>query len=314
MSQIDLNLSNFPENGCADLGKILDQKKCTALREYINKNRPVNDSIFYKTKEEFEEKGRWVNYAPGRFDHNFLLSCGYDLSFIEDSPAFKSALGQLCGSDYEIFKKSIIRSVPGWAIPEWINEYVADVGRPNLNPFVYDDFQDVQYFHCTDFHQDKTRRESDFVTVYIYLDQVSADYSALRILTESHKLGMTTYPHNLRRSMHDHGRWFYSDPLGNNLACRGLTVTGEAGSIFCFHSLTLHGTVLNNSKNPRISLRYLIAPNKKKKENKDRDYLLAEANANIYGPQYINLNRTDVSPADGFAQTGSCLLSYENAE
>ena len=72
----------------------------------------------------------------------------------------------------QIFKKAIIRSVPSWAVPEWIDDYVKDVGRPNLNPFVYDEFQDVQYFHCTDFHQDKTRRESDFVTVYLYLDQV----------------------------------------------------------------------------------------------------------------------------------------------
>ena len=310
MSQTNLSLENFPHNGCADVGTILDQGECAKFREFVNKHRPVNDSIFYKTAEEFEQKGRWTNYSPGRHDHNFLLSCDYDLSFIESNPQFIKAMNELCGEDNEIFKKAIIRSVPTWAIPEWIDDYVKDVGRPNLNPFVYDDFQDVQYFHCTDFHQDKTRRESDFATVYIYLDQVSADYSALRILTQSHKLGMTTYPHNLRRSMNNHDKWFYADGLGNNLNCDQVTVTGEAGSIFCFHSLTLHGTVLNNSKDPRISLRYLIAP---KKSQAKGSHLQAQANASVSGPDFIALNRTDVNTGQGFVKTGSSLLSYEYA-
>ena len=312
MTELNLPLDGFPENGCADIGSILDKTKSSELRGFINENRPVNNRIFYNNKDEFEEKGRWTNYSPGRTDdHNFLMSSGYDLSFIEENPAFTEAMTQLCGAEYQIFKKAIIRSVPSWAIPEWINDYVKDVGRPNLNPFVYDEFQDVQYFHCTDFHQDKTRRESDFVTVYIYLDEVSADYSALRVLVGSHKLGMTCYPHTLRRSMHDHDAWFYSDSLGNNMRCPQFTVTGGAGSIFSFHSLTQHGTVLNNSKNPRISLRYLISPSKNSSEQ--QGHLVAKANAEIYGPKFIIPNRTDVSSGKGFLQTGSSLLSYEES-
>lgn len=311
MSTVDLSLANFPNNGCANIGKILDEKKSSHLREFINKNRPVNESIFYNSKEEFEKHGRWQNYSPGRTDHNFLLSAGYDLSFIEANKDFVSAMEALCGKGYEIFKKSVIRSVPGWAIPNWIYEYVRDVGRPNLNPFVRNEFQDVQYFHCTDFHQDKTRKESQFVTVYVYLDKVSADYSALRILVGSHKLGMTTYPHALRRSMHNNDLWFYSDAFGNNMKCDQITVTGDIGSISCFHSLTLHGTVLNNSKDPRISLRYLISPQGHSVQGTS---LFHQANALITGPQFISMNRTDVNVGSGFVETGSSLLSYEYAE
>ena len=47
----------------------------------------------------------------------------------------------------------------------------------------------------TDYHQDKTRQESEFVTIYIYLDKVNKDSSALNILLGSHKLGFTSYPH-----------------------------------------------------------------------------------------------------------------------
>ena len=303
--------SLFPEKGCAPLGTILDAGKCAELRQWINGKRPINTAIFYEDKEEFEAKGRWHNYAPGAKDHNLLMDEKPDLSFIEENPAFIKSMEALAGRHYTIMKKSIIRSTPGWAIPEWILDYVKDVGRPNLNPFIRDEFQDVQYFHATDFHQDKTRPESNFVTVYIYLDKVVADYSALRILEGSHRLGMTTYPHLLRKSPHqEKGKsyWFYSDNKGNHEKCYETIVTGEAGSIFSFHCFTLHGTVLNNSKDPRISLRYLIAP---KSNDNGESHLLAQANRKVYGPHKFFPNRTDVGTDGRLLQTGSSLLSHE---
>ena len=93
---------------------------------------------------------------------------------------------KLCGTDWTIFKKSIIRSVPSRVLPHWAKEKLNGVGRPNINPFVKDEFKDVQYFLTTDFHQDKTRKDSDFVTVYIYIDDVSENDSALYILLGSH--------------------------------------------------------------------------------------------------------------------------------
>ena len=35
-----------------------------------------------------------------------------------------------------------------------VNKKLEDIGRPNLNPYIKDDFQDVQYFLNADFHQD----------------------------------------------------------------------------------------------------------------------------------------------------------------
>lgn len=306
---VDLSLDNFPQNGCANIGTILDTQKAAALREWINARRPVVRDIFYQTPEEFAEHGRWTNYAPGRKDHNLLLSPELDLAFIEENEDFKNAMVRLCGENWRIMKKAIIRSVPRHVLPGWIAEWMQDVGRPNLNPFIQDEFQDVQYFMTTDFHQDKTRPESDFVTVYIYLDEVEPDYSALQILFGSHKPGMTTYPHNLRRDYRDKSKWYYSDGDGHHETCREYVVTGDAGSIFCFHGLTLHGTGLNDSQNPRISLRYLIetggAPD-------DDTCLLGRANQLIYGPTHLMMYRTDVGPDGAFLRTGSSLLSYSN--
>lgn len=306
----DLSLDDFPQNGCANIGKILSQPESAALREWINQRRPVRPDIFYRTREEFEQHGRWSNYAPGRNDHNLLLSPELDLSFIEDNPAFVEAMVRLCGKKWRIMKKSIIRSAPGRVLPDWLLEWMREVGRPNLNPFVRDEFQDVQYFLTTDFHQDKTRPESNFVTVYIYLDDVDPKYSALQVLCGSHKPGMNTYPHNLRRDFSDHAKWYYSDGNGNHETCREVVVTGEPGSIFCFHCLALHGTGLNDSENPRISLRYLVEMGG---DPDDESCLLSRANELVYGPTQVTPHRTDVGPNGEFLRIGSSLLSHMSA-
>ena len=305
-----LAMADFPTNGCANLGAILDTRKCADLRAWIDSQRPVNSDIFYQTPEEFEQYGRWTRYAPGRDDHNLLLSPELDLTFIEENPAFQDAMVQLCGANWKVMKKSIIRSTPRHVLPDWLYEWMLEVGRPNLNPFVKDEFQDVQYFLTTDFHQDKTRPESNFVTVYIYLDEVDPQYSALQILCGSHKPGMNTYPHNLRRGFADKTKWYYSDGNGNHETCYEQVVTGEAGSIFCFHCLTLHGTGLNDSENPRISLRYLVEMGG---GADDGSCLLAQANGQVYGPTAVTLNRTDVGPDGAFLRIGSSLLSHSNS-
>ena len=66
-------------------------------------------------------------------------------------------------------KKSIIRSVPYNILPTWLKKKLIDVGRPNLNPWIRDEHQDIQYFLNVDFHQDMTRGNK-FCTFYIYLD------------------------------------------------------------------------------------------------------------------------------------------------
>jgi hypothetical protein len=302
-----LTLNNYPINGCADLGLILDISKCKELRAHIDINRPVAENIFYPTPEEFRKTGRRVNYSPGRADHNFLLNTDIDLDFIENNSLFVSAMTSLCGEDYEIMKKSIIRSVPSKFLPEWIQHELRDVGRPNLNPYIYDEFQDIQYFLYTDFHQDKTRPESDFVTVYIYLDDVGPEDSALQVLRGSHEFGMTSYPHSLRRSMSDKNLWCYSGHDGNHMTTDCVRVVAGAGSIFSFHCLTLHGTGFNDNKNPRISLRYLV----KKSSVLPRTCLQDFANKRVFGPLSIYPNRYDIDSNGVFLRTGSSLHSYD---
>jgi len=305
-NDLPLPIEHFPENGAATLGHLLPADDCANLRAVIDQHRPMEKEIFYQSRDEFEKLGRWERYAPGRADHNFLLTDHCDTRFIEEHPAFIDAMRALAGDGYSILKKSIIRSAPHFALPEWVLTYVRDVGRPNLNPFVRDEFQDVQYFFYTDFHHDKTRPTSNFVTVYIYLDTVEADYSSLRILLGSHELGMTRYPHILRRAFYDRSLWYYNNENGDHMKSQEFIVTGTAGDESCFHDLTLHGTVRNNSKNPRISLRYLVTP-----EDDRVDCLQNRANARIRGPLYVDRARLDVNPDGSFKEMGASIFIQE---
>lgn len=302
-TKIEDSILNFPLTGFAKLGLIKEKKKIESLRHYINSKRVLNKSIFYSSQKEFLRKGRWEKYAPGK-NHNFLENI--DISFIEQNKTFVSAATLLLGRDYKILKKSIIRSVSSKYLPNWLKKYIKDIGRPNLNPFIKDQFQDVQHFYCTDYHQDKTRAKSNFITFYLYLDNVNREYSALRILAGSHVAGMTPYPHNLRRSYNDKKTWYYTDLLGKTLSCQEFDITGGPGTLSCFHGLTLHGTPVNSSNDPRISIRFLLAPKSLKKKN-----LFQLANKHIKGPKSISLHRSDVDKNGIYLQTGSSLESYE---
>ena len=163
------NYSSFISKGWYDFGNILDKKKCKELFYNILRKRPLTKNIFYQSKNEFKQKGRFKNYSPGASNHNFLLDQNIDLSFIEDSKLFKNNVSKIMGNNYKIMKKTIIRSVPFNRFPKWIKEETEDFGRPNLNPYIKDEFQDIQYFINADLHQDMTRGKK-FATFYIYLE------------------------------------------------------------------------------------------------------------------------------------------------
>ena len=298
MNKDKFSVNNFPNNGFCISNTKLDREPCLQLRKLINKERPITNNIFYSSEKEFSDKGRYNNYAPG-VGHNFLESC--DLDFIENDKGFNKFCSSIIGENFQILKKSVIRSTPPKFIPKWVKQKVKNIGRPNLNPYVRDEYQDVQFFLCTDFHQDKTRQKSEFVTVYIYLDDVEKKNSALQILLSSHHLGFTSYPHNLRQSDLDPSLWFYNDAFGNYKECNEITVTGRSGTFSCFHNLTLHGTGYNHESNPRISLRYLIG-------NRSLDNTIYSlANEKIFGKKINKRSRFDVDSDGILIPLGSSL-------
>lgn len=302
--------SKFLEDGFYDFGSILDKKKCQDLTKFIDSKRPCNKNIFYKSKKEFLRKGKFNNYSPGVKDHNALYNLNVNLDFIEKSKNFIKSVESIVGKNYYIKKKSIIRSVPRHIHPNWASDITVDIGRPNVNPYIKREFQDVQYFQNIDYHQDMTRGKK-FITFYIYLDNVREKDSPLKILAGSYKFGSTHYPHYIRPGS-DKKVWFYSNLTGNHMKCNQIDVYGKAGKLFCFHGLNLHGTALNFSKTPRISLRYLIQSDKKNvnKSCLGKSFKLIKGKIveNKKLANRMHFQRLDRSFDGSFLKTGTSIL------
>ena len=265
----------------------------------------MHKNIFYETENEFKKKGRYFRFAPGPKDHNLLISkeLNFDLSFIENDKKFIKSVKSIMGNNYKIMKKTIIRSVPNSYLPNWVKKKVIDVGRANLNPYIKDKFQDIQHFHTADFHQDMQKGKK-FCTFYIYLDQVNIKDSCLKILSGSYILGAQPYPHYLRKSNKLKDLWYYND-YKNFIECKEEKITGSAGTLFCFHGLSLHGTYYNYSRSPRISLRYLIKP-----DPKITDSLFIKSFKKIKGKLVIKnmkLARLDKNTDGTFRRTGMLI-------
>ena len=302
--------SKFLEEGFYDFGSVLDKKRCSELKKLIDKNRPCNKNIFYKSKKEFLKKGKFQNYSPGTVDHNAIYNLNLNLDFIEKSKNFIRAVESIVGKNYSIKKKSIIRSVPKSIHPLWASKITEDIGRPNVNPYIKRKYQDVQYFQNIDFHQDMTRGKK-FITFYIYLDNVKENDSPLKILSGSYKFGATHYPHYIRPG-NKKNEWFYSNLAGEHMKCKQIDIYGKAGKIFCFHGLNLHGTALNFNKTPRVSLRYLIQSDNKHvlKSCLGKSFKLIKGKIveNRKLKNGVNFQRLDRSLDGKFLKTGTSIL------
>ena len=293
----------FEVNGFCNFGKIISPKKCKNLNYKISKLRKLDKNIFYKSEKDFLKKGRYFKYAPGAKEHNLLVSeeLNQNLDFIEKNPKFVKNVEKILGKKYNIFKKTIIRSVPDDILPRWIKKKVSDLGRPNLNPYIKDEYQDIQYFLNADFHQDMQSGRK-FCTFYIYLDDVYFKDSYLQVLEKSHILGAQPYPHYLRKSNVKKDLWYYND-LKNVIEVNRKNVMGKGGTVSCWHGLLLHGTYYNFSKSPRISLRYLIEPYKKNKSSP-----FAKSFKYIKNKIMIKKNaRLDINPDSSFRKTGMSI-------
>ena len=299
----------FLRNGFYDFGSILDKKKCLELKKKIDLERPCGKKIFFKSKKDFELNGRLINYSPGETNHNAIYNLKLNLKFIEDSKKFKSAVESIVGKNYRIKKKSIIRSVPKNHHPKWVLKETENVGRPNVNPYIKEKYQDVQYFQNIDYHQDMTRGKK-FVTFYVYLDNVNKIDSPLNILNGTYKFGATPYPHYIRPGK-DKYTWYYSDLSKNHMKSTEVAIYGKIGKIFCFHGLILHGTRLNESTKPRISLRYLIEANSETNNsifNKSFKLIKGKLVEKRKFKNGISYQRLDRSPDGNFLKTGSSIL------
>lgn len=282
-------LHKFVEDGLCELGTIIDPLECDNLLQKVKATREFSSNLFLD-KEEFHKNPHYLSKNPKMGGYN--LAEKFDLSFIEENPILQDCMSKVLGPDYNILLKKFIVAIPLEHIPDWIKKETKGIALTNLGPYIKPEYADISYFVGVDFHQDlidHKDRLADFVTLYVYLDDVNENMSPLVIASHSHIFGVTTFPHNV--ILNERKKTItYDDGNGNSDIFQIKMVLGKKGSVNFWTPLTLHGTKPSpkNSKT-RISLRYLIEKNKKSKG----DYLIDKLNQQIKGSLSSSRLRAD---------------------
>lgn len=280
-------LHQFRDEGVALLGQVVDTARCTRLLHDIASTRPFGPELFL-SEEEFRAnpQRRGVNPRPGRAN----VVDRFDLSFITTAPAITQLLDALCGPGWStLLVKAVCGAPRGW-LPAYVQDEIREAPAAMLGPYVRPPYRDITYFHGIDYHQDVIDypgRPADIVTLYVYLDAVTAEESPLFVLPRSHRFGATVFPHQLQPGASAAGDLIYADGHGHRMEVRPRMLTGPAGSAAVWHACLLHGTQPVAESRARISIRYVIA-----KDARVRT-VLDEVNESIEGPLSLQTPRVD---------------------
>ena len=263
-------LKIFKEKGLIEFDKLLSKKKCDNLYKKILNNRVWGKNLF-KSKKNFLKKQQYKRTNPGK--GKFNLAEKFDLRFIENNKQIKFALNNILGHEYEIILKKFVVAVPEDWIPSWLKEKVKNSLAPNLGPFIKNIYRDVTYFRGIDYHMDQIdfpNQSSEFITLYIYLNDTTSKMSPLNIIEKSHIFGPTKFPHFIE-SCKNNSFIKYGSKKNKLHKFKKKKLIGKKGTVYIWTSLTLHGTQPQENKDEfRISLRYLI---KKSEKNKKTTYI-----------------------------------------
>jgi hypothetical protein len=285
-------VADFIADGAHVFDDLVDPQAAAALLADIRATRPFDHRLFLSEAEfDADPQHVGVNPRPGR---NLLERFEDRLDFVEQAPHIAVALRALLGEGYELLNRKVVCGVPQASVPPWLRARI--LGNPvnNLGAYVRPEYRDVTYFYGIDFHQDLIDyrdRPADFLTLYVYLHPVSRLDAPLFLLTGSHQLGGTVFPHDLTRRGAE--AWLYRDGRGGEVEVHQQLLTGEAGFAAIWHACTLHGTQPDAADHERISLRYLLARGPARAG-------IDEVNETLRGPLALPQTRLDLAP-DGHA-------------
>lgn len=249
----------FLNNGIKNCGSIYSKNDCKKLLREIHKNRDFK-KIFLSKKEFLKGNGSnlKLNPSPG---NNLLHKI--NSSFIFENTFFINEMKKILGQNFRILNHKLVMGVPESYLPEWIKLLIKNNTSNNLGKYIKPKYRDVTYFKGLDFHQDiidYPSRTADFITVYIYLDDVGVNSSPLYVIPNSHKLGATTFPHEL--IINNKSKKVLYKNKSKKIKSKIYRLDGKAGSTSYWHPFILHGTQPHKDSKPRISVRLLVEKNR----------------------------------------------------
>jgi len=279
-------METFISHGYQVCENFFEKNKCKSLLYEAIKTRDLSNIFLSEDDFHNNEKHKGVNPRPGR---NLIEKL--DTSFIFSSEKFNLEMTKACGNQWRVLDSKFVMGVPKKFIPKWLNIQLKDRLVANLGAYVKPEYRDITYFQGIDYHQDIIDfpdRDSDFITAYIYLDKVGEDSAPLHLLSKSHKLGASTFPHNLKTSINN--TYIYKNDFGDEQSCELIKLMDDGGALYYWHCNTLHGTQPQIDDKPRISVRILIEKNSKL----INDSLVDKANNASNGSLSLKKTRLDL--------------------
>jgi len=251
-------IEQFKRSGVLEINEILDKDKCASIYKKILNDRNWGEQLF-RSESEVISNPQLTKNNPGKGVHN--LAEKFDLSFIENNQTIRNYLSLILGKNYNIkLKKVTIAACDEW-IPKWLKDKVSKTLQPNLGSYIKEQYRNVTYFRGIEFHQDildLPNTNADFITMYVYFNDIDATMSPITVIEGSHVYGCTRFPHYLKEDKDDNYIYYGIDE--NN--CKRLKkkqFLGKAGSVYMWTGCTLHGATPQKVNNDfRISMRYTI--------------------------------------------------------
>ena len=232
-------LTDFEASGFCQLGPVVPRELTDAILTGVLADRVLSSQVFL-SQEGFEKapEFRGVNPRPGR---NVLEHIPDLIEELEALPPITDFLRSLLGNAYQILDRKIVCGVPDHWLDQWLRDRIAGKPVNNLGAYVKSEYRDMTFFYGIDFHQDLIDwpgKEPDFITLYVYLEDVSDEHAPILLLPSSYSLGATKFPHDLSQVSVDERVWRYSSEHGASIETAEKEITGRAGArdcVACLH-------------------------------------------------------------------------------
>ena len=279
----------FVQDGFEQAGVIFAPDDCERLKQDVLATRDLREIFLSEQDYRRDPQRRGILPKPGR-----NLMAKMDPRFIFFNEAFRDVVLRVTGPRGRILDYAFVAAVPKHYLPAWVQAELSGAPNGNLGQFVREEFRDIIYFNGIDFHQDILDfpyREVDFVTLYIYCDQVGKNNAPVVVVPRSHELGVTQFPHEISALGGTRIRYGSKGDAGE-YSC--FELTGSAGSMAFWHGAILHGTQPQTVDHPRISCRILVQRNL----GDPAACELSEVNKGIRGPLSLDTLRRDLGSAD----------------
>ena len=267
-----------------------NKKDCKKILNLVKKNRDFNK--IWISENDFDKNKilKTVNPRPGR---NLIEKL--DTKFIFSNPKFIELINKILGPKWKVLDYKFVAALEKKMVPNWVQKKIEDTFIPNLGRFVKENYRDITYFRGIDFHQDIIdfpHKKSDFITCYIYIEDVDKNSSPLIVFPKSHIYGAQKFPHKISKVSYKTYKYFRNNKQYMKLKSEELV--GKSGTLYFWHPCILHGTQPTIDNKFRVSIRILIEKNQILKSG-----IIDDVNKNITGRLSVKKSRSDIDNNTG---------------